>query len=765
MNTNNVNQSGQTAANKSTGIARQNEQKSGYDDKQTRLFQSNSSLSNDVDMVEAKENNNRLFQTEEAESKCSNKERSSDGINTDWQKNGTLSNKRSTTDNNDERKTKKRRIDHQLEGADSASQNNNINIQNHVPSSQHGNSDDIHFLFLKNLNADIISFERFSAEFKQISLNEQGNLIKYYFEKINNENNTIAMIYLAHHYCYIGEELTALSYYEQSMNNNNIKGLFYYGSLKYKGDATELRKFIKFYSEVFNSNIFLNEIHQIIFQISKLYQKHEQQDQVIFWYEKAANAGNINAMYELGCLCEREDDMEKAFFWYEKAANKRLPCAMFYLGFLYEKAKNPREAISWYHKAANAGNTDALYSLGLLYEKVGKLEQAIIWYEKASELQNIKAMLKLAHLYICNSSKYNLSKGKSLLENASELYRYEPGKQALYAILAKQCFSIFTRFEDLKQPIKQQLYSAVSVVGRFGLEYLFDMFFGKSSNSLNVELITTILNSKSIAKKDILDLKKYDTSNLFSNFSQCLCQIFGISDLEKHILENELNYMQIYEYMHDDIYGIIDDERNLSFIKATLYKFKMLIGYCFSKLDLSNMEFVDNQFVGNKRKAINFANTKLMNTNFYQAKLTYVDLSNANLDEANLEQAILDNVNISGVCLARVKFNKTTLKNIILDIDQLEYIDSLELGKINLHGFIVTNKSIYEKLYQKYRLMFCDDVNSDYTSSPKDLRRMQLGFLLQLEIQEIKERGGHIEDIGEIDSVLGRIYPDILIDK
>jgi TPR repeat protein len=94
------------------------------------------------------------------------------------------------------------------------------------------------------------------------------------------------------------------------------------------------------------------------------------------WFEKAANAGNVEAMtelglcYELGCGVEQSD--ERALDWYTKAANLGHPTAKFSVGEIFEEARgvpqSDEEACLWYYRAALAGDEDSKVALRRLYD-------------------------------------------------------------------------------------------------------------------------------------------------------------------------------------------------------------------------------------------------------------------------------------------------------------------------------------------------------------------------------------------------------------
>jgi TPR repeat protein len=89
------------------------------------------------------------------------------------------------------------------------------------------------------------------------------------------------------------------------------------------------------------------------------------------WLEKAANAGHMEAMaelglcYELGCGVEQSD--ERALDWYTAAANKGHLTAKFSIAEAYEEARgvpqSDEEACLWYYRAAIEGDEDSRKAL------------------------------------------------------------------------------------------------------------------------------------------------------------------------------------------------------------------------------------------------------------------------------------------------------------------------------------------------------------------------------------------------------------------
>lgn len=97
------------------------------------------------------------------------------------------------------------------------------------------------------------------------------------------------------------------------------------------------------------------------------------------WFQKAADRGNTDAMYELSELynytCNESSDglgfdAQKALYWLQHAADAGNAVAQYYLGSEYMLgriiSKSYRDAYKWYEKAAQQGNFNSLYEMAEL---------------------------------------------------------------------------------------------------------------------------------------------------------------------------------------------------------------------------------------------------------------------------------------------------------------------------------------------------------------------------------------------------------------
>ena len=113
-------------------------------------------------------------------------------------------------------------------------------------------------------------------------------------------------------------------------------------------------------------------------------------DKAIYWYQKAAEQGSVDALVRLG---EVYSDTDKAAYWYQKAAEKGSKDAQYALGAMYEDGKgviqNAANAIEWYQKAAEGGIAKACLRIAIIYGSGKGVPRddakAIAWLQKAAD--------------------------------------------------------------------------------------------------------------------------------------------------------------------------------------------------------------------------------------------------------------------------------------------------------------------------------------------------------------------------------------------
>lgn len=138
-------------------------------------------------------------------------------------------------------------------------------------------------------------------------------------------------------------------------------------------------------------------------------------DQAITFWQRAAEAGDATAAFNLGVLFDQDAggnaDTAKAIYWYHRAANEGIAQADFNLGNLFLLGRgvsaDKKEARRRFTRAASAGYAPAQFNLGKLLESVtpAETEAAFRWYQKAADQNQPDAMLRIARAYATGTGK------------------------------------------------------------------------------------------------------------------------------------------------------------------------------------------------------------------------------------------------------------------------------------------------------------------------------------------------------------------------
>ena len=124
--------------------------------------------------------------------------------------------------------------------------------------------------------------------------------------------------------------------------------------------------------------------------------------------DKHINKEDADKYYALGEEAEKNNDEVEALKWFRKAADAGNANAMFNVGAYYSNGlggleKDEVEALKWVRKAAEAGNASAMCNIGWFYQKgLGGLKkdevEALKWYRKAADAGDEYAIEKLKEL-------------------------------------------------------------------------------------------------------------------------------------------------------------------------------------------------------------------------------------------------------------------------------------------------------------------------------------------------------------------------------
>lgn len=135
-------------------------------------------------------------------------------------------------------------------------------------------------------------------------------------------------------------------------------------------------------------------------------------DKAFYWYEKAAQKGNVDAMYKIGSWKGYEK-------WMKAAAEKGHTQAQTKYGLQLKKEKKYEEAFRWFKKAADKGDAEGLSELGLCYcngQGVARdYEKSIVYTKLAAEKNNTFAQYHLAT---------HLEDGKGIAKDSMQAYEW-----------------------------------------------------------------------------------------------------------------------------------------------------------------------------------------------------------------------------------------------------------------------------------------------------------------------------------------------------
>lgn len=140
----------------------------------------------------------------------------------------------------------------------------------------------------------------------------------------------------------------------------------------------------------------------------------------------AALKGDGNAAYEIGLRYAEgrgvTANFDEAAKWYDRAAKANLVPALFRLGTLYEKGLGVRKdigiATSYYRQAADRGNAKAMHNLAVLEADGGgkpNYKVASYWFRKAAEYGVADSQFNLGILY---------ARGIGVEQNLAESYKW-----------------------------------------------------------------------------------------------------------------------------------------------------------------------------------------------------------------------------------------------------------------------------------------------------------------------------------------------------
>ncbi len=194
-------------------------------------------------------------------------------------------------------------------------------------------------------------------------------------------------------------------------------------------------------------------------EVAENYSMNDDFENSVIWYKKAAELGDIEALYNIGIEYERMDDSDPAevTYWFEKAIAAGYTEAEVTVAFrclsgeTYKKDEN--KAFKLFSKHAELGDDMALYGLGLCYRRGAGVskddKKAFEYFEKANNFCS-RPLLAKCYLEGVGVEK-NEQKGFEIL--AEENKDDHGGLEVLY--LLGECYFFGKGAESDKQKAKE----------------------------------------------------------------------------------------------------------------------------------------------------------------------------------------------------------------------------------------------------------------------------------------------------------------------
>ena len=138
--------------------------------------------------------------------------------------------------------------------------------------------------------------------------------------------------------------------------------------------------------------------------------RHDAQamENAVFWWQKAALAGNVDGASDLGAALLDGNGITRnpglALRWVQLAADAGHAKAQWNLGGMYVTGagglqQDIKQAFVWCHRSADQGFVPAQATLGVLYELIGKYDKSVHWLRQAADAGDPEAQFNLAMMY------------------------------------------------------------------------------------------------------------------------------------------------------------------------------------------------------------------------------------------------------------------------------------------------------------------------------------------------------------------------------
>ena len=274
----------------------------------------------------------------------------------------------------------------------------------------------------------------------------------------------------------------ALSWYKKAAENGSIEAMICLGDMYYHTDEYRWGlKAAEWYLQAANcSNTYA------MYQLGTIYRSgmdglESNFNYAMYWLTKAAEAGNIDSMCDLGWIYARDTDIQDgklAMKLFMKAAKNGNSHAMYGIGAMYHEGlgipQDVVKGIPWYKKAADAGREYAMETLGDIYRCGDGVAQdinfAVEWYKKAIDAGSLEAGEKLGDMYYY---------GKDVPQNYNSAFEFYSKAAAYSEYAMEKLGDMYRQGNGVPQNIQCAVtwYTEAALVNVSAMEKLGDIYY------------------------------------------------------------------------------------------------------------------------------------------------------------------------------------------------------------------------------------------------------------------------------------------------
>jgi hypothetical protein len=102
---------------------------------------------------------------------------------------------------------------------------------------------------------------------------------------------------------------------------------------------------------------------------------------------EAAQAGNVDACYNVAGLYLERGDRPSAKLWYQRAVEAGDIDAMYNLGLLHHEDGETMDALKVWLRSGNLGDQKSIHALSVTYDELGDTDASTLWKSRLSDAQ------------------------------------------------------------------------------------------------------------------------------------------------------------------------------------------------------------------------------------------------------------------------------------------------------------------------------------------------------------------------------------------